>query len=33
MTAGEAGKILPPEGTVSGMSADEPPEREDGLFI
>ena len=33
MAAGEAGKTLPPEGAVSGMSADEPPQRGDGTFI
>jgi len=33
MAAGEAGKTVPPEGAVSGMSADEPPQRGDGTFI
>ena len=33
MAAGEAGKTLPPQGAVTGMSADPPPERGDGTFI
>jgi len=32
MAAGEAGKVLPPEGTVTGMSADQPAERGDGTI-
>jgi len=33
MAAGEAGRVLPPEGTVSEMSADQPTERGDGTII
>jgi len=33
MAAGEAGKVLPPEGAVSGMSADRPVEKGDGTVL
>ena len=33
MAAGMAGKVLPAEGTVTGMSADQPAERGDGTII
>jgi len=33
MAAGEAGKVLPPEGAVSGMSADPPVEKGDGTIL
>jgi len=33
MAAGEAGKVLPPDGAVTGMSADQPAERGDGTII
>jgi amino acid transporter len=33
MAAGEAGKVLPPEGPVSGMSADPPVDKGDGTIL
>jgi len=33
MAAGEAGRVLPPEGTVTGMSDDPPAERGDGTIL
>ena len=33
MAAGEAGKVLPSEGTVSGMSADPPAEKGEGTLL